>query len=30
MWKSEDKMKAVLPYALKRKIKITFSGNKKK
>ncbi len=24
MWKSEDKMKAVLPYALKRKIKITF------
>ncbi len=30
MWKSEDKMKAVLPYALKRKIKITFSGNKNK
>ena len=30
MWKSEDKMKAVLPYALKRKIKITFSGKKNK
>ena len=30
MWKSEDKMKAILPYAAKRKIKITFSGNKNK
>lgn len=30
MWKSEDKMKAILPYAAKRKIKITFSGNKSK
>lgn len=30
MWKSEDKMKAILPYAAKRKIKITFGGNKSK
>ncbi len=30
MWKSEDKLKAILPYAAKRKIKITFSGNKNK
>ncbi len=30
MWKAEDKLKAILPYAAKRKIKITFSGNKNK
>lgn len=29
MWKSEDKLKAILPYAAKRKIKITLGGKNK-
>ncbi|HAH61531.1 MAG TPA: pyridine nucleotide-disulfide oxidoreductase, partial [Treponema sp.] len=30
MIKSEDKMKAILPYMVKRAVKIRFSGNRKK
>ena len=30
MYKSEDKMKAILPYALKRQVKIIFNKDKSK